>query len=53
MISEGPRDTEDWSTDAENPVMRHRNTFHLTIYSNSSFKNNISLLFLLYFDQIN
>ncbi len=25
MISEGSRDTEDWSNDAENSVLHHRN----------------------------
>ncbi len=31
MISEGSRDTKDWSNDAENLV--HRNTSHFTMHS--------------------
>ncbi len=31
MISEGARDTEDWSNDAENTAAHHRNTFHFEI----------------------
>ncbi len=35
MISEqqGSRDTEDWSNDAKNSALRHRNKLHFTIYS--------------------
>ncbi len=33
MISEGPCDTEDWSNDAPNSVLHHRNTLHLKKYS--------------------
>ncbi len=33
MISEGSCDTEDWSNDAENPALHHRNKLHLQIYS--------------------
>ncbi len=29
MISEGSCDTEDWSNNAENPVLHHRNKLHL------------------------
>ncbi len=29
MISEGSYDTEDWSNDAENSALRHRNKSHL------------------------
>ncbi len=29
MISEGSCDTEDWSNDAENAALRHRNKLHL------------------------
>ncbi len=34
MISEESCDTEDWSNDAENTDLHHRNTFHFKIYSN-------------------
>ncbi len=34
MISEGSRDTEDWSNDAENSALYHRNKQHFNIYSN-------------------
>ncbi len=32
MISEGSCDTEDWSNDAENSALHHRNTLHFKIY---------------------
>ncbi len=32
LISEGPCDTEDWSDDAENSALRHRNKLHYKIY---------------------
>ncbi len=31
MISEGSRDTEDWSNDAENSALRHRNKFYIKV----------------------
>ncbi len=31
MISEGSCDTEDWSNDAENPALHHRNKLHFKI----------------------
>ncbi len=34
MISEGSCDTEDWSNDAENSALHHRNKLHSKIYSN-------------------
>ncbi len=34
MISEGSRDTEDWSNDAENSALHHRNKLYFKIYSN-------------------
>ncbi len=34
MISEGPCDTEDWSNDAENTALHHRNKLYLK-YENS------------------
>ncbi len=50
MISEGSCDTEDWSNDAENSVLYHRNKLH--IYSNrlkQLFKiNNISQYYYFY-----
>ncbi len=33
MISEGTCDTEDWSNDAENSTLHHRNKLHFTKYS--------------------
>ncbi len=32
MIYEGSCDTENWSNDAENSAMNHRNKLHLNIY---------------------
>ncbi len=32
MISEGSRDTEDWSNDAENEALHHRNKLHSKTY---------------------
>ncbi len=32
MISEGSRDTEEWSNDAENSALLHRNTFYFKVY---------------------
>ncbi len=55
MISEGSRDTEDWSNDAENSALNHRNKWHFNKYmkiENSYFilKYYFTiLLFLLYF----
>ncbi len=34
MISDGSYDTEDWSNDAENSALHHRNKLNLNIYSN-------------------
>ncbi len=34
MISEGSCDIEDWSNDAENSALHHRNKLHFTIYLN-------------------
>ncbi len=33
MMSEGSRDTKDWSNDAENSALHHRNKLHFKIYS--------------------
>ncbi len=40
MISEGSCDTEDWSNDAENAALHHRNKLHLKYIwiENSYFK---------------
>jgi len=35
MISEGSCDTEDWSNDAENSALHHRNILKCQIYENS------------------
>ncbi len=32
MISEGSCDTEDWSNDAENSALHHRNKLHFNIH---------------------
>ncbi len=32
VISEGSCDTEDWSNDAENSALHHRNTLHFKIW---------------------
>ncbi len=37
MISEGSGDTEDWSNDAENPVLTHRSKLQLKISKNKEF----------------
>ncbi len=34
LISEGSCDTEDWSTDAENSALHHRNKLYFKIHSN-------------------
>ncbi len=40
IISEGSCDIEDWSNDAENSALHHRNKLHFKMHSieNSSFK---------------
>uniref|UniRef100_A0A8C1X2N4 phosphatidate phosphatase n=1 Tax=Cyprinus carpio TaxID=7962 RepID=A0A8C1X2N4_CYPCA len=42
IISEGSCDTEDWSNDAENSALHHRNKLHFKIYSNR--KQNLFFL---------
>ncbi len=32
MISEGSRDTEEWSNDAENSALLHRNKLYFKVY---------------------
>ncbi len=32
MISEGSRDTEEWSNDAENSALLHRNKLYFIVY---------------------
>ncbi len=34
LISEESFDTEDWSNDAENSALHHRNKLHFKIYKN-------------------
>ncbi len=34
MISEGSCDTEDWSNDAENTALHHKNKLQFSIYQN-------------------
>ncbi len=57
MISEGSCDTEDWSNDAENSALNHRNKLHFHICSNRkqlfSVKNISQYCFCCIFDQIN
>ncbi len=50
LISEGSCDTEDWSNDAENSALNHRNRLHFNIYSLNC--NNISQYYCTC-DQIN
>ncbi len=56
MISEGLCDTEDWSNDAENSALHHRNKLHFKIYSNRNLFflnwNNMSRFYCI-FDQTN
>ncbi len=55
MISEGSCDTEDWSNDAENSVLRHRNKLYFKVYSNRkpileiAIRFHNILFFFLYF----
>ncbi len=54
MISEGSRDTEDWSNDAENSALLYRNTLYFQIKQKTNIRNCNSLrVFFLYFYQIN
>ncbi len=43
MISEGSRDTKDWSNDAENVALHHSNKLHFKIYSNNRKKRYFNL----------
>ncbi len=36
LISGGSCDTKDWSNDAENSALHHRNKLHFLIYSNKN-----------------
>ncbi len=36
MISEGSRETENWSNDADNSALHHRNKLHLKIDYNKT-----------------
>ncbi len=52
MISEESCDTEDWSNDAENSALHHRNELHFTIYSNRKQLFKIVIIFhILCFSQ--
>ncbi len=58
MISVGSCDTEDWSNDAENSALHHRNKLHSKIYSKRKpfFKIVIifhNIFFYYIFNQIN
>ncbi len=58
MISEGSCDTEDWSNDAENAALYHRNKYilkYIQIENVILNYNNISQFYCFYwiFDQIN
>ncbi len=56
MISEGSCDTEDWSNDAENSALHHRNKIHFKIYSNRKQLFEIVIIFhniTICFDQTN
>ncbi len=45
MISEGSCDTEDWSNDAENSALHHRNILHFKIYYNRKWFLYILIIF--------
>ncbi len=45
MISEGSRDIENWSNDAENSALHHRNKLHFKICSNINQLFKILILF--------
>ncbi len=45
MISEGSRNTEDWSNDAENSAAHHRNKLHFKIYYNRKQLFEIVIIF--------
>ncbi len=46
MISKGSCDTEDWSNDAENSALHHRNKLHFKIYLNRKQLVEIVIIFL-------
>ncbi len=45
MISEGSCDTEDWSYNAENSALDHRNKLHFKIYSHRKQLFSIVIIF--------
>ncbi len=45
MISEGSCDTEDWSNDAENSALHHRNKLYFKIYYNRKLSFQIAIIF--------
>ncbi len=45
MNTERPCDTEDWSNDAENSSLHHRNDLHIKKHSNR--RDNVKLLYYL------
>ncbi len=45
MISEGSCDTEDWSNDAGNSALHHRNKLYFKIYSNRQMIFQIVIIF--------
>ncbi len=45
MISEGSCDTEDWSNDAENSALRHRNKLYFKVYKNRKPILEIAIIF--------
>ncbi len=47
MISEGSCDTEDWSNDAENTALHHRNKLHWKYFQ---FQIENSFFFFFYFE---
>ncbi len=49
IISEGSWDTEDWSNDAENLALHHRNKWHFKIYSNRKQLFEIVIIFHKYY----
>ncbi len=49
MISEGSCDTEDWSNDAENTALYHRNKLHFEI----DYKRKLLFYVIIIFHNIN
>ncbi len=53
MISEGSCDTEDWSNDAENPALHHRNKLHFKYFKIENNYFQLIEIFYCIYDKIN